>query len=306
MLAYVIRRVLWTIPVLWAIVTITFFLMHSVPGGPFDRDRELPPSVRANLERKYGLDQPLFEQYTTYLRNLLQGDLGVSMKDQRPVTTIIRQGIQPTLELGLSAFLFATLFGFSMGLIASLNHNRPGDYAGVFLATAGSAMPSFVLATFLVIIFSVELGWTDVLGWELFNPRKMILPVIALGMLPAAYIARITRASMLEVLNQDYIRTARSKGLAEFAVVLRHAVRNALVPILTVLGPIFAVLVTGSFIIETSFAIPGVGRYFVTSISSRDYGVIMGTTIFFATVVVLANLIVDLLYAVVDPRIRYR
>jgi oligopeptide transport system permease protein len=167
-------------------------------------------------------------------------------------------------------------------------------------------MPNFILATFLVIIFSVELGWTDVIGWELFNPRKMILPVVALGMLPAAYIARITRASMLEVLNQDYIRTARSKGLAEFAVVLRHAVRNALVPILTVLGPIFAVLVTGSFIIETSFAIPGVGRYFVTSISSRDYGVIMGTTIFFATIVVLANLIVDLLYAVADPRIRYR
>lgn len=306
MLAYVIRRVLWTIPVLWAIVTITFFLMHSVPGGPFDRDRELPPTVRANLERKYGLDEPLLKQYTTYLRNLVQGDLGVSMKDQRPVTTLIKDGIQPTLELGLSAFLFATVFGFTMGLIAALNHNRTGDYAGVFVATAGSAMPSFILATFLIIIFSVQLGWTDVIGWELFNPRKMILPVIALGMLPAAYIARITRASMLETLNQDYIRTARAKGLAEFAVVFRHAVRNALVPILTVLGPIFAVLVTGSFIIETSFAIPGVGRYFVTSISSRDYGVIMGTTIFFATIVVLANLIVDLLYAVVDPRIRYQ
>lgn len=307
MTAFIIRRVLWTIPVMWAIVTITFFLMHAVPGGPFDRDRELPPAIRANLERKYGLDKPLFEQYTTYLENLvIRQDLGVSTRDQREVTDIIRGGLKTTLELGTSAFIFATIFGFSMGVIAALNHNRMGDYLGVFFATAGSAMPNFILATFLVIIFSVQLGWTDVLGWELFNPRKMILPMVSLGMLPASYIARITRASMLEVLNQDYVRTARSKGLPEWRVVTRHAVRNAMVPVLTVLGPIFAVLVTGSFIIETTFAINGVGRYFVLSISSRDYGVIMGTTIFFATVVVIANLVVDLLYAVVDPRIRYR
>ena len=306
MTGYVIRRVLWAFPVLWAIVTITFFLMHAVPGGPFDRERELPPAVRANLERKYGLDESLPQQYVTYLKNLVQGDLGVSMRDQRPVTTIIKDGLEVTVQLGVSAFIFATIFGFTLGLVAALNHNRFGDYLGVFLATVGSAMPNFILATFLVIIFSVELGWTDVIGWELFNPRKMVLPVIALGMLPAAYIARITRASMLEVLNQDYVRTARSKGLTEFVVVIRHTVRNALVPVLTVLGPIFAVLVTGSFIIETTFAINGVGRYFVTSIGSRDYSVIMGTTIFFATVVVVANLVVDLLYAVVDPRIRYQ
>ena len=306
MTGYVVRRMLWAIPVLWAIVSITFFLMHTVPGGPFDRDRELPPSVRANLERKYGLDEPLFTQYTTYLTNLVQGDLGVSMRDQRSVTQTIRDGLPVTIQLGVSAFIFATVFGFTMGLIAALNHNRFGDYLGVFLATVGSAMPNFILATFLVILFSVELGWTDVLGWELFNPRKMILPVIALGMLPGAYIARITRASMLEVLNQDYVRTARSKGLSEFVVVIRHTVRNALVPVLTVLGPIFAVLVTGSFIIETTFGINGVGQNFVKSIASRDYGVIMGTTIFFAAVVVIANLVVDLMYAVVDPRIRYQ
>lgn len=306
MTGYVVRRILWAIPVLWAIVTITFFLMHAVPGGPFDRDRELPPSVRANLERKYGLDQPLFEQYTTYLKNLVQGDLGVSMRDQREVTKIIQDGLKVSIQLGVSAFIFATLFGFTMGLIAALNHNRFGDYLGVFLATVGSAAPNFILATFLIVIFSVQLGWTDVLGWEFLNPRKMILPMVSLGMLPAAYIARITRASMLEVLNQDYVRTARAKGLSEFAVVLRHTVRNALVPVLTVLGPIFAVLVTGSFIIETTFGINGVGQNFVKSIASRDYGVIMGTTIFFATIVVIANLIVDLLYAVVDPRIRYR
>ena len=305
MTAFIIRRVLWTIPVLWAIATVTFLLMHAVPGGPFDRDKELPATVRQNLERKYGLDKPLHEQYVQYLTNLAKGDLGISMRQNRPVTTIISEGLTVSLQLGVTAFIFATVFGMSMGLIAALNHNRPGDYAGVFVATVGSSMPNFILATFLVIIFSVQLGWTDVLGWEMFNPRKMILPSVALGILPAAYIARITRASMLEVLGQDYIRTARAKGLAEWAIILRHSVKNAMIPILTVLGPIFAILVTGSFIIETSFAINGVGRHFVSAISSRDYGLIMGTTLFFALIITFANLAVDILYAVVDPRIRY-
>ena len=305
MTAFIIRRVLWTIPVLWAIATVTFFLMHAVPGGPFDRDKELPATVRQNLERKYGLDKPLHEQYVQYLTNLAKGDLGISMRQNRPVTTIISEGLTVSLQLGVTAFIFATVFGMSMGLIAALNHNRPGDYAGVFVATVGSSMPNFILATFLVIIFSVQLGWTDVLGWEMFNPRKMILPSVALGILPAAYIARITRASMLEVLGQDYIRTARAKGLAEWAIILRHSVKNAMIPILTVLGPIFAILVTGSFIIETSFAINGVGRHFVSAISSRDYGLIMGTTLFFALIITFANLAVDILYAVVDPRVRY-
>lgn len=306
MTAYIIRRVLWILPVLWAIATVTFFLMHAVPGGPFDRERELPPPVRANLERKYGLDDPLPQQYVNYMKNLMQGDLGISMRDQRPVTTVIRDGLPVSFELGMTAFVFATVFGMSMGMMAALNHNRIGDYLGVFLATIGSSAPNFILATFLVIIFSVQLGWTDVLGWEMWNPQKMILPAVSLGMLPASYIARITRASMLETLGQDYVRTARAKGLAEWAVIFRHTIRNAMVPVLTVLGPIFAVLVTGSFIIETTFAINGVGRYFVSAISSRDYGLIMGTTIFFGTVVAFANLAVDLLYAVVDPRIRYR
>ena len=305
MTAFIIRRVLWTIPVLWAIATVTFLLMHTVPGGPFDRDKELPATVRQNLERKYGLDKPLHEQYVQYMTNLAKGDLGISMRQNRPVTTIIREGLTVSLQLGFTAFVFATVFGMSMGLIAALNHNRPGDYAGVFVATVGSSMPNFILATFLVIIFSVQLGWTDVLGWEMFNPRKMILPTVALGILPAAYIARISRASMLEVLGQDYIRTARAKGLSEWAVIARHTVKNALVPILTVLGPILAVLVTGSFIIETSFAINGVGRHFVGAISSRDYGLIMGTTLFFAVIITFANLAVDILYAFVDPRIRY-
>jgi len=214
MTGYVIRRVLWTIPVLWAVATVTFFLMHAVPGGPFDRDKPLTPAVRANLERRYGFDDPLHEQYVTYLTNLVQGDLGISTRSQRDVTTIIREGLTVSAQLGGLAFVFATVFGGTMGVIAALNRNRIGDYLGVFVATVGSAMPNFILATFLVIIFSVQLGWTDVLGWEFGNPRKMVLPVVSLGMLPAAYIARITRASMLEVLGQDYIRTARAKGLA--------------------------------------------------------------------------------------------
>jgi oligopeptide transport system permease protein len=222
------------------------------------------------------------------------------------VFDLLKEGIEVSAQLGSIAFLYALVFGMTLGVIAALNQNRIGDYVGVFFATIGTAMPNFVIATFLVIIFSVQLGWFDVLGWEFGNYRKMVLPVVALGTLPAAYIARITRASMLEVLRQDYVRTARAKGLREHVVVFRHTLKNAMVPILTVLGPIFAFLVTGSFIVESIFAINGVGRHFVDAVFRRDYGVIMGTTIFYALVVAVANLVVDVLYAVVDPRIRYR
>ena len=317
MTGYVIRRILWIIPVLWAVATVTFFLMHAVPGGPFDREKELPPGTLLNLEKRYNLDEPLLVQYGLYLKGLVQGDLGLSFKNNREVTDIIRDGFEVTAQLGLVAFLYAVVFGMTLGVIAALNQNRLGDYAGVFFATVGTAMPNFVIATFLVIIFSVKLGWFDVLGWggpgwsEFYNPwawdfRKVVLPVLALGTLPAAYIARVTRASVLEVLRQDYVRTARAKGLSEHAVVLRHIVKNAMVPILTVLGPSFAFLVTGSFIVERIFAINGVGRRFVDAVFQRDYGVIMGTTLFYAAIVAVANLVVDVLYAVVDPRIRYR
>ncbi len=306
MTGYVIRRVLWMIPLLWAVATVTFFLMHAVEGGPFDREKELPPNVLANLEKKYNVDNPLVEQYGLYLLNLVQGDLGLSFETNREVSTIIREGVEVSAQLGASAFLYAMVFGMTMGVISALNQNRLGDYLGVFFATIGTALPNFIMATFLVIIFSVQLGWFDVLGWELGNYRKMVLPILALGTLPAAYIARVTRASILEVLNQDYIRTARAKGLAERVVVLRHTIKNAMVPILTVAGPIFAFLVTGSFIVERIFAINGVGRHFVTAVFQRDYGVIMGTTIFFTVIVAFANLAVDILYAVADPRIRYR
>jgi len=306
MTGYIIRRVLWMIPVLWAVATITFLLMHAVPGGPFSQEKELPPAVLANLNKKYDLDKPLYEQYGRYLWNLAHGDLGQSYRSvNQPVLGLIEDGWKVTAQLGGVAFAYALIFGMTLGVVAALNQNRLGDYLGVFFATAGASMPNFIIATFLVILFAVELHWFDVLGWEFGNYRKMVIPVISLGTLPAAYIARITRASMLEVLRQDYIRTARAKGLTEWAVLLRHTVKNALVPVLTVSGPIFANLITGSFIIERFFGIPGVGRRFVDAVFVRDYGMIMGTVLFYAAIIAVANLIVDILYAVVDPRIRY-
>ncbi len=306
MTGYIIRRILWMIPVLWAIATITFFLMHAVPGGPFAAERPVPDSVLEALNARYNLDEPIWQQYGLYLWDLLHLDLGLSFRGDLEVSDLLKDGAVVSVQLGGIAFLYALVFGMSMGIIAALNQNRLGDYIGVFFATIGTAMPNFIMATFLVIIFSVQLGWFDVLGWEFGNYRKMVLPVLALGTLPAAYIARITRASVLEVLAQDYIRTARAKGLAERVVVFRHTIKNAMVPILTVLGPIFAFLVTGSFIVERIFAINGVGRHFVDAVFERDYGVIMGATIFYAVVIAVANLVVDILYAVADPRIRYR
>ncbi|GAB4321612.1 MAG: oligopeptide ABC transporter permease OppB [Dehalococcoidia bacterium] len=325
MTGYIIRRIFWMIPLLWAIATVTFFLMHAVEGGPFSSEKPLPPTVEAALNAKYNLDKPLFQQYLLFLWDLMRFDLGVSFRTaDRPVTDLLAEGLPVTLQLGLLAFFFAVVVGVALGVVAALNQNQIGDYLGVFFATVGTAMPNFIMATFLVIFFSLNLGWFDVLGWggprwslddpqtwlrnldpTAWNHRKVVLPVVALGTLPAAYIARISRASLLEVLRQDYIRTARAKGLHERNVIIRHAIKNALIPILTVLGPIFAALVTGSFIVERIFAIPGVGRYFVIGIFGRDYGVIMGTTLFYALVVAIANLVVDISYALVDPRIRY-
>lgn len=294
------------VPLLWAVATVAFFLMHLVPGGPFDREKQLPPAALANIEERYNLDKPLLEQYGLYLWDLAHGDLGLSFRNDREVTDILRDGFWVSAQLGMVAFAFAMVVGMSLGVLSALNQNNFLDYVGVFFATIGAAMPNFIIATLMVLFFSVQLGWFDVLGWEFGNYKKMVLPVLSLGMLPAAYVARITRASMLEVLRQDYIRTARAKGVREYVVVLRHAVKNAMIPVLTVAGPIFAILVTGSFIVERIFQINGIGRPFVDAVFRRDYGVIMGTTVFYATVVAVANLVVDVLYAAVDPRIRYR
>jgi oligopeptide transport system permease protein len=318
MTGYVVRRVLWLVPVLWAVATITFILMHAVPGGPFTQEKPLPQSIINALNARYNLNEPLWKQYLLYLWHLLHFDLGLSFRGDRDVAELIRAGFFVTVQLGVLGFLVAAVLGLILGVLSALNQNGPLDYVGVFFATVGASLPNFVLAAFLIIIFAVKLGWFDVLGWGgptqishaldpgAWHMKKMVLPVIAVSALPAAYIARVTRASMLEVLSQDYIRTAHAKGLANYVVILRHAIKNAMIPVLTIMGPTAAVLVTGSFIIETVFSIPGVGRAFVDAVIRRDYAMIMGSTLFYTGVVALANLAVDILYAVVDPRIRYR
>lgn len=317
MTGYIIRRILWIIPVLWAVATITFFLMHAVPGGPFTQDKALPEPILQALNHRYHLDQPLWRQYFSYLWDLSHGDLGLSFKGDRDVSYLIQHGFFVTAQLGILAFCVAMAWGLFLGVVSALNKNGPLDYLGVLFATVGASVPNFIAGTFLVIVFAVELHWFKIVGWggpidwsdtftaSAWEPRKMVLPVIALSLLPSAYIARIMRASMLEVLNQDYIRTARAKGLANNVVILRHAIKNSMIPVLTVMGPIFAYLVTGSFIIEDIFSIPGIGGGFVDAVKARDYGMIMGTTLFYAAIVAFANLAVDVLYATVDPRIRY-
>ena len=317
MTGYIIRRVLWVIPVLWAVATITFFLMHAVPGGPFTQDKQLPDSIMQSLNARYHLDQPLWRQYFSYLWDLSHLDLGLSFRGDKDVSYLIKHGVFVTFQLGIAAFLVALIWGVFLGVVSALNRNGFLDYFGVFFATVGASVPNFVAGTFLVIFFAINLHWFKIVGWggpvdwgdtfdpSAWDPRKMVLPVIALSLLPSAYIARITRASMLEVLNQDYIRTAKAKGLAYYVIIVRHALKNSMIPVLTVLGPIFAALVTGSFIIESIFSIPGVGRSFVDAVKARDYAMIMGTTLFYAAIVAFMNLFVDILYAVVDPRIRY-
>lgn len=305
MLRYAVRRILLIIPLLFAVATITFFLMHSVEGGPFDSDKPLSDTQRERLNERYDLDGSLLTQYMHYIQRTAQGDLGISFSNDRPVRDIISDRFAISMQLGIFAFLFAVTLGLTLGTISAINQNGLGDYVGVFIATGGAALPSFILAPLLVILFALKLDWFDVLGWELWNYKKMVLPMVALGMLPGAFIARIARASMLDVLRQDYIRTARAKGVKEFTVMVRHAVKNAMIPVLTVLGPIFAGLVTGSFIVEQAFAIPGLGQTFVGSVLIRDYGLIMGVTLFYAAIIAFMNLFVDLAYGIADPRIRY-
>lgn len=305
MAAYLIQRILWIVPVLVAVAVITFILMHQVPGGPWDRSKRLPPQALENVNRSYGLDRPLWEQFGRYALGLAQGDLGVSFRsNNRPVSDVLGDGIRISATLGLLALVLSTTAGVALGVAAALRRNSALDFASVAFATAGASVPSFIFGMLLLVLFTGYLHWLPSGGWG--SPQQAVMPVLALSAWPTAYIARVTRASVLDVLHQDYVRTARAKGLQEHVVVLRHMLRNALIPVLTVIGPVAAMLVTGSFIIEQLFAIPGIGRAFVTSIGARDYGVIMGITLFYTLVIVIANLLVDLLYAVIDPRIRYQ
>jgi oligopeptide transport system permease protein len=304
MTRFVTRRVLWLVLVLLIISLVTFLLMHLVPGGPWARAKPLPPAVVAALNAKYGLDKPLYVQYAKFLWGILHGDLGISYSYQdRSVTQILMQGLPKSAILGGTAFIFALIFGIAFGMAAALRQNTWIDYVCVMFSTIFASVPGFVLGILLVIVFSVLLHWLPSGGWGTLS--DVILPAFALAALPAAFIARITRASTLETMRQDYVRTARSKGLLERVVLIRHILRNALIPVVTVAGPEFAALVTGSFIVETIFSIPGIGRLFVQAVFARDYGLIMGTTLLYAFIISIANLVVDILYAAIDPRIRY-
>jgi len=302
---YVIRRLLLLIPVLFFISIITFALAHAVPGGPFDREKRLPPEVMANLERYYGLDQPVWKQYVDYMGGiLLHFDFGPSYRSRgRGVNDIFGDHLPVSAQLGLVAIGIALVIGVPLGILAALKQNTFWDYIGMALAIVGVSVPAIVLGPLLILVFALALGWFPVAGWG--TPAQLILPAFALGLRESAIIARLTRASMLQVIREDYIRTARAKGLSERVVMVRHALKNAFIPVATIMGPMFAALVTGTFIVEQIFAIPGMGKYFITSITNRDYPVVMGTILLYAVFLVLANLAVDLTYAFLDPRIRY-
>ncbi|HXS70688.1 MAG TPA: ABC transporter permease [Patescibacteria group bacterium] len=304
MISYLARRILWIIPVLFAVSIITFFLMHAVPGGPWDAEKRLPANVQARLNAQYGLDKPLYEQYIQWAGGFVTGDLGPSYRSRdRRVNDIIGDGIAVTFQLGIMAFALSVVVGIPLGIFAALGHNRWPDYLSTSISIIGIATPSFVLAILLIVVFSIGLGWFPTGGWK--GPQYWVLPTVALAGFPIAVIARYTRASMLEVTRKDYIRTAQSKGIGGRAVVSRHMIRNALIPVVTILGPTLAFLVTGSFIIETIFSVPGIGRFYVSAISQRDYSLLMAMTILYAFTVAFLNVVVDVLYAYIDPRIRY-
>jgi oligopeptide transport system permease protein len=303
-IGYLVRRILWIIPVLFTVSILTFVLMHSVPGGPWDREKVLPDGVKARLNAEYGLDKPLPEQYVQWAGGFLQGDLGPSYRYQdRRVNDIVADGLPITVQLGVMAFILAVLVGIPLGIFAALGHNRWPDYLSTSVSIIGISTPSFVLAILLIVFFSVQLGWFPTGGWK--GANYWVLPTVALAGFPIAVIARYTRASMLEVTRKDYIRTAQSKGLRDGAVVSRHMIRNALIPVVTILGPTLAFLVTGSFIIERIFSIPGVGQFYIQAIGTRDYSLLMAMTMLYAFAVAFLNVVVDVLYAYIDPRIRY-
>lgn len=349
MLRFIVRRLLWMFLVLFVVSVVTFGLMHSVPGGPFDKDKKVSDQVKANLEARYHLDWPIWRQYADYAYNVLVPRITTtkpsgSLMDQyliefkvgsvyfrwmnfgpsyasrsRTVNDIFRDQLPVSAQLGVYALLFAMCLGIPLGIISALRQNTLVDYIGMTVAIFGVSVPVIVMGPILVSIFAVWLKWLPPTGWGAKPPfllgilpkeispdyvRSAIMPTVALGMGSSAVLARLTRASLLQVIREDYIRTARAKGLAERVVIVRHALKNSLIPVATVLGPMFAALVTGTFVTEQIFGIPGMGRYFVTSISNRDYPVIMGTILLYALVLVLANVVVDIVYALLDPRIR--
>ena len=305
MIRLIFNRLLVAIPVLLAVITITFLMVHSAPGGPFDYERVASQEVMEQLNQKYNLDAPLYIQYFDYLSNIIKGDFGPSFRyPGRNVTEMISLGLPVTLELAIYSILFATFIGIFFGSIAALKKNTWLDYLPMTISMAGICIPSIVLGPLLSLIFGIWLGWLPVSGWGEGYPGSKILPVITLGTAYAAYCARLSRGGMLEVLGQDFIRTARAKGLSEFKVVVFHALRGGLIPVVSFLGPAIAGLLAGSFVVETIFNIPGLGRFYVQAAFNRDYTMILGTTVFFSFLIILFNLIADIAGAAMDPRVR--
>ncbi|MBV51865.1 MAG: peptide ABC transporter permease [Nitrospinae bacterium] len=303
MLRYFFKRVLHGIPVLIVVATLTFTIMRLVPGGPFDEEKKLPPEILANIQAKYHLDQPVITQYLLYLKQLAQGDMGPSYKYiGRDVADIISDTFPVSITLGLLAMLVVVGVGVPAGMWSAYRQNSMVDRVCVFFAMLGVSIPSFVLGTVLVWLMSHKLHWFPPALWE--GPRHMTLPALALGAPFTGYIARLTRSAVLEVLASDYIRTARAKGLSESVVLLKHALKNSIYPIVSVIGPLTAGLVTGSFVIEFIFSIPGMGSFFITAVTNRDYPLIMGVTLVYAVLIVLANIMVDIIYMWLDPRVQ--
>ena len=301
---YILKRVLLAILTIWIVITITFFVMHAVPGGPFMSEKAITKEAQAALEAKYGLDKPLGEQYVTYLRDVVtRFDFGPSLKQRgRLVNDIIYDGMRTSIKLGLIAAALAMVFGVVLGALAALRRNTVLDKFIMVLTTAFISMPSFIMGSFLLLFLSVKLGWFPANG---STAAGLVLPVLPLSLSPMANITRLTRSSMLDVLGQDYIRTARAKGVSGRKIIFGHALKNSLIPVLTYIGPMLAFIVTGSMVVEQIFAVPGIGRQFVSSITNRDYTMIMGTTIVLASLIVIMNLVTDILYKVVDPRIDF-
>jgi oligopeptide transport system permease protein len=305
MAAYILRRLLGTLPTLFAIVTIAFFLIRLAPGGPFDLERPLDAKIMENLNRAYGLDLPLWQQYLTYLGNLLRGDFGPSyVMHDFSVRELFAKGLPVSIRLGATALALALLVGGTLGVIAALRQNRIADYTVIGIATVGITVPTFVVGPILQIVFGIWLAWLPVAGWGGGAVRNTVLPVIVLALPQVATIARLTRASMIEMLRANHIRTLRAQGLG-LGTIVRHALRGAALPVVSYLGPAAAALLTGSVVVETIFGLPGIGRYFVEGALNRDYTLVMGTVVVVAVFVLLFNLIVDVLYAVLDPRVRY-
>ena len=300
MIRYVVKRVLLAILTVFIISAITFFAMNAIPGGPFDAEKAPSPEVKAVLEARYNLDKPVPEQYVLYLQNILQGDWGVSLKTGRDITTTLTSRFGVSATLGLEAAAVSILLGLVLGSIAALNRNKWPDRVIIFFTTLFTGVPSFVLATLLLLVFCVQLQWFPV--WSAENPNY-VLPVVSLALYPMAYITRLTKTSMLDALSQDYVRTARAKGVPQVKVIFKHALRNALIPVVTYVGPMIAGIITGSMVVESIFTIGGLGTQFVNSINNSDYPLVMATTIFLGTLMVAANLITDLVYKVIDPRI---